>query len=147
MARALRRNHQHVEILAGLNKVKVHVETMREEQRRALLHIGLQFVAVNIGLQFVRRQHHDDIGPFRGFHNRHHLQALALGLLDRWGTGAQRHHNVLAARVAQIQRMGMALRAVADNGDILALDEIDVGVTIIINTHVEGSLKCVVLHK
>jgi hypothetical protein len=31
--------------------------------------------------------------------------------------------------------MGMALGAVADNGDVLALDKIDVGITIIIDTH------------
>ena len=32
--------------------------------------------------------------------------------------------------------MGMALGAVADNGDVLALDEINVGITIILDTHI-----------
>jgi hypothetical protein len=31
--------------------------------------------------------------------------------------------------------MGVALAAIADDDDLLALDEVQVGVTIIINTH------------
>ena len=43
--------------------------------------------------------------------------------------------HVLDARVTQIQRVGVALAAVADDGDLLALDEVQVGVAIVVNTH------------
>ncbi len=37
----------------------------------------------------------------------------------------------LDARVAEVQRVGVALRAVADDGDLLALDEGEVGVLVV----------------
>src|SRR5690606_924360 len=41
----------------------------------------------------------------------------------------------LAARVAEVQRMGMPLRTIADDGDLLALDELDVAVLIVEDLH------------
>ncbi len=43
--------------------------------------------------------------------------------------------DLLDAGVAQIERMGVALAAVADDGDLLALDQVQVGVAIVVNTH------------
>ena len=37
--------------------------------------------------------------------------------------------------------MRMALAAIADDGDLLALDEIDVGITVVINTHEHSLLE------
>jgi hypothetical protein len=37
--------------------------------------------------------------------------------------------------------MRMALAAVADHGDLLALDQIDIGIPIVINAHVLCSLQ------
>ena len=37
--------------------------------------------------------------------------------------------------------MGMALAAIADDGDLLAFDEIDVGIAIVINAHGESLLQ------
>ena len=42
----------------------------------------------------------------------------------------------LHAGIAQVQRVGVALAAVADHGHLLALDQIDVGITIVIDAHV-----------
>src|SRR5690606_37671233 len=42
----------------------------------------------------------------------------------------------LDARVGQVLGVGMALRAIADHGDLLALDEGEVGVLVVINLHV-----------
>src|SRR4029077_7366734 len=66
----------------------------------------------------------------------HDLELLAFGLLDALRALAQRHHDLLDPGVAQIERMGMALAAIADDGDLLALDQVQVGVTIVVNTHV-----------
>ena len=51
------------------------------------------------------------------------------------GALAQRDGDVLHAGIAQVQRVGMALAAVADDGHLLALDQIDVGVAIVIDAH------------
>ena len=42
VARPLGRDHQHVEILARIDEVEMDVEAMREQQGRALLHVGVQ---------------------------------------------------------------------------------------------------------
>src|SRR5690606_33584226 len=53
--------------------------------------------------------------------------------------GLEADRQFLRARILQVERMGASLRAVADNGDLLALDEVQVCVTIIINTHARSS--------
>ena len=114
----------------------MHVEAVREHQRRALLHVGVQVVAIDVALQFVRRQHHHDVGPFGGLGDFHDLELLALGLLDALRGLAQRDRHVLDAGIAQIERMGMALAAIADDGDFLALDQVQVGIPVVINAHI-----------
>ncbi len=58
-----------------------------------------------------------------------------LGLFDALRALAQRHRDFLDAGVAQIERMGMALAAIADDGVLLALDQVQVGIAIVIDTH------------
>src|SRR6202011_1798652 len=52
---------------------------------------------------------------------------------------AQRDGDVLDAGILQVQRVGMALAAIADDADLLAFDEVQVGVAIVINTHGRSS--------
>src|SRR6185503_20563333 len=62
-------------------------------------------------------------------------ELFGLGLLYARGILAQRDANVLHAAVAQIQRMRVALAAIADDGDLLALDQVKVGVAVVVNAH------------
>ena len=135
VAGALRRDHQHVEIGARVEQVEVHVEAVGEHQRRALLHVVVQVLAVDVALQFVGGQHHHEVGPFGGLGDFHHLEAGGLGLLGGGRALAQRDGDVLDAGILQVQRMGVALAAIADDDDLLALDQVQVGVAIVINTH------------
>jgi len=135
MARPLGSDHQHIDISARLDQVEMHVEPVGEHQGRAVLHVGVQMIAVDVGLELVRGQHHDDIGPFGGLGHLHHGQLLGFGLLRRGRPLAQRDRNVLDARIAKVERVRMALAAIADNGDLLGLDQIDVGIAVIIHTH------------
>ena len=135
VAGALGGDHQHVEIGARLDEIEVHVEAVREQQRRALLHVGREFVAVDVRLQFVGREHHHDIGPFGGADDVEHLDAFGFGLLGGGRTRAQRHGDVLHAAVAHVEEMGVTLAAVTDDGDLLALDQIEIGVPIVIHAH------------
>ena len=75
VAGALRRDHADVEVGARLDQAEMHVEAVREHERRALLHVGVQVVAVDVGLQLVGRQHHHDVGPLGGLGDFHHLEA------------------------------------------------------------------------
>ncbi len=140
MARALRRDHQHVEIGPRLDQVEMDVEPVREHQRRAVLHVGGEMIAVDIGLQLVGREHHHHVGPFGRIRDFLDRQLDALRLLGRSRALAQRHGDFLHAGIVQIERVGVALAAVADDGDLLALDQVQVGVAVVVNTHVFGSL-------
>ena len=135
VAGALRRDHQHVEIGARIDQVEVHVQAVREQQRRALLHVGVQMIAIDVALQLVGRQHHHHVRPLRGLGDFHHLEARAFRLLRRGRALAQRNRHVLDAGILQVQRMGVALAAIADDADLLALDQVQVGIAIVINTH------------
>ena len=44
--------------------------------------------------------------------------------------------DVLDAGILEVQRMRAALAAIADDGDLLALDEIEIGIAIVIDAHV-----------
>ena len=136
VARALGRDHADVEVGARLDQIEVHVEAVREHQRRPVLHVVAQLLLVDVGLQLVRRQHHHDVGPLGGLGHLHDLELLLLGLGDAERALAQRDRHVLAAGIAQVQRVRMPLAAVADDGHLLALDQVDVGITIVIDAHV-----------
>ena len=129
------RDHQDVDVGARLDEVEMDVEAVREHQRRAVLHVGMEVVAVDLALQLVGGEHHHHLGPFRGLGDLHHRQLLLLGLGGGSRALAQRDGDVLDARVAQVQRVGMPLRAVADDRHLLALDEIEIGVAIVIDAH------------
>ncbi|MFT3811133.1 MAG: DUF924 family protein [Micropepsaceae bacterium] len=122
-------------ILARLDQVEMDVEAVREHQRRALLHVGFQVILVDVALQLVRRHHHDDVRPLRRIGDAHHLHAFGFGLGRGGRTGTQRHGQILHAAVAHVQHMGMALAAIADDRDLLALDEIHVRIAVVVNTH------------
>ncbi len=54
---------------------------MREEERGALLQIAGELLAIDVALQFVRRQHHDNVGDLRSLGDGQNLEPLAGGLL------------------------------------------------------------------
>ena len=135
MARALGRDHDDVEIGARLDQVEVDVEAMGEGERGALLHVGCQVLGIELALALVGGDDHDEIGPLGRLGRAHHRQALGLGLSGAARTGAQAHGQVLHAAVLHVQHMGMALAAVADDGDVLGLDQVQIGVTIVKDTH------------
>ena len=92
-------------------------------------------VLVDFGDLLVRQQHHDDICALDGFGHFLDLQAGVLSLAPRCATLAQTHRHVHAAFL-QVQRVCMALRAVADDRDLLALDQREIGVLVVKNFHV-----------
>jgi hypothetical protein len=89
VAGALRRHHQHVEVLAGLDQVEVDVEAVREEEGGALFHVGREVLAVDVGLKLVGGEHHDHVAPFGGLGHLHDLEACLLGLGHRGRALAQ----------------------------------------------------------
>ena len=111
------------------------VQAVGEGESRTFLHVRREVVAVQVGLKLVRGQQHDHVGDLGRIGRGHHGEAggRRLGAARAVGPGADDH--VLYAAVAQIVGMGMALTAIADDADFLALDQVDVGITIVIDAH------------
>ena len=138
VAGALRRDHEHVDVGARVEQVEMHVQAVREGQRGAGLQVRAELLAVQVALALVRGQHHDDVGPFGGIGRVHDLQPGAFRLGDAGGAGPQPDGKLLDAAVLQVQRMGVALAAVADDGDVLPLDQVHVGIAIVVDAHSIG---------
>jgi hypothetical protein len=78
-----------------LDQVEMHIEAMGKGNRRAIPDIGSNVGLVDVGLELVRRCHHQEIAPLGGLRHGHHLETIGLRLLDRGRTGLQRHRQVL----------------------------------------------------
>jgi hypothetical protein len=135
VAGALRGHHDDVDALLRLDQAEMHVQAVGEGNRRAFAQVVVDVFLVGFGLQFVGHGEHDQVAPGGGFGDAHDLQAFAFGLLGRGRAGAQRHDQVLRARIAQVQRMGVALGAVAEDGDLLVLDQVHIAVAVVVNAH------------
>ena len=113
----------------------MHVEAVREGDRRAVADVRRDLVLVDVGLQFVGRRHHHQVGPFGGVRHAHHLEPVGLDLLGGRRAGLEADGDLLGAGILEVERMRPALAAIADDGDLLALDQIEIGVAIVIDTH------------
>ena len=49
--------------------------------------------------------------------------------------GLQTHGHIRHAGLSEVQRMGVTLAAIADDGDLLPLDQIEIGIPIVIDAH------------
>ena len=135
MARALRCDHEDIEVRTRIDEAEVDVEAVCESDGGALAHVFLQILIIDVGLAFIRGQHHDDIGPLGGFRCSHAFQTGGFDLGTAGRVFTQRDDDVLHATVFQIIGVGMALAAVTDNRNLLVLDQIDVGIPIVIDAH------------
>src|SRR6185295_4781458 len=120
--RGLGRHHPHVEVLARLDQAVVDVEAVGEGERRSLLDVGLDEFLVHRGVVLVGQQHHDDVGALDGLVELGDLGAALLRLVPGGAALAQPDRD-LDPRFLQVLRVRVALRAVADDGDLLAFHQ------------------------
>src|SRR5690606_38803380 len=133
--RSLGGNHDDIDVVTGHDLTVLHVETVSECQRGAGLDVGVYFVALDRSDVCIGQQHHDDIGGFDGLGAFFDFQAGVSGFFPRCAVLAQ-PNNDLHARVMQVQGVGVALRAVADDGNGFAFNEGQVAVFVVENFHV-----------
>src|SRR5699024_4499506 len=141
VARRLRRDEQHVHARGRLDVAEADVEAVGEGERLALAQVGLDRLAVHLPLILVRGEDHDQIGPLGDLRDGADGEALLLGLGGGLRALAQAHADLDAA-VAQVQRVGMALGAEADDSDLLALDDGQVGVVVVEDLSHDVLLRC-----
>ena len=75
----------------------MHVQPVREGNRRTVADVGFDVVAIDVGLKFIGRRHHHQVGPSGGFSNRQHLETISFGLLGRCRTCPQGNRHVFRA--------------------------------------------------
>ena len=122
MAGGLRGDHHDIDIVARHDLAIVNVEAVGKRERRARLDVVVHAFAIDLGDVLVGQKHHDEIGRLDGLFNRRDLQAGVDRLLPGSAARAQADDD-LDAGLMQVKRMGMTLRAIADDGNGLALDQ------------------------
>jgi len=115
---------------------------MGEEQRRALLEVRGDRLGIDAALGLVRGQDHDDVGLLDSLGHREDLQALGLRLGPRPAPLGQADPDVDAG-VAQVERMGVTLAAVADHGHMAPLDHGQVCIIVVEHFSHVGLLQVV----
>ena len=103
---------------------------MGERQGSARLQVRLNFFLVDLGLVLVRQKDHHNVSLGDGLANRLDLKTLLLGELDRLGGRTQADDHVDTG-VTQVQCVSVTLRAVAQDGDLLAIEHGQIGVLLV----------------
>src|SRR5579859_4035489 len=132
VARSLWCDHAYINVFGGDDSAVTDVESVCEHQRLSLAHGRSNVFVVNCRLRRIGSEDHDDVGPLGGIGNGEHLEAGALGLLDG-PAGGRQADAYIDARVLEIQRVGMSLGAIADNGYFFSLDQRKIGILVVIS--------------
>ena len=105
---------------------------MSKSEGAAALEIRADFILIDISLLLIGNQNHRDVSSLDGLSNRQNLQAVLL--CDLLGLAALiQADNDIDAAFLQVQRMGMALAAVTDDSNRLAVHDFPVDILIIIS--------------
>ncbi len=134
MARRFRCDHDDVKVSTRNDLVVVDSKAVSEGQGSALLQVGLNLGLVQLRLEFVRGQDHDNVSCCNSGRHIADLQAMGLSLGDGAGTRTQAN-SYIDAGVFQVAGVRVALRTVADDGNFLALDDAQITIFIVIDLH------------
>src|SRR6266571_3981183 len=114
---------------------------MGESERCALSDIGFDFGFVNGSDVFVRHQHHHEVGPFDRLRDLLDVHAGFFCLVPG-GAALPQADRDFHSRVVQVQGVGVSLRPIAHDRDLLALDERQVSVLVVIDFHAVSFWFC-----
>ena len=103
---------------------------MAEQQHVALGDAVAQFVLPHFAMELVGDEDHDQVAPAGGLHRGQHLEPLLACLRHRGGVLAQADDHVDAG-VLEVECVGVALGAVADDRDRLAREQSQIGVVVV----------------
>ena len=135
VARALGCDHDHVDLGGRIDQSEMNVEPVCEGERAARFHLARDFIGINRRLMLVGCEDHQDVGPFGGFGDGLDRESGPFGLLGTGRPRTQRDGDFAHAAVAQVLRMRVTLAAIADNDDLLVLDQLLVAIGVVVNLH------------
>ena len=96
------------------------------------LRFGRDLFGVQLGRGLIGNQNHDHVGPLSDVGDGVDFKAGLLRLGNGFGVGGKAYFH-LNAGVLEVEGVGVALRAVADDGHFLGLNEGKVGVVIVVS--------------
>jgi hypothetical protein len=126
----LGRDHAHVHARGRRDEVVPDVEAVGEEQRVALDQGRRDRLGVQLPLQVVRDQDHDQVGFLARLGGRDDPQAVVGRLLPALGALGQPDPDVHAG-VTERERVRVALAAIPENGHVPSLDDGQVGAVVV----------------
>ena len=132
VAGPLGRHHADVHPGGGVDQLVTDVEAVGEHQHVARLEVGGDGGVVERPLAGVRDQHHDHVGLGGGLRGGEDAQPLRLGRRPALAGLGETDPDVVPG-VAQVEGVGVALRAVAEDGDLLPLEGRRVGVGVVVH--------------
>src|SRR5438093_235140 len=132
VARRLGRDHGHVHIGRRHHLVEVDVEAVGEHEHLATAESALDLALEHLALALVGQQDHDHARHLGGLVDGRHAEPVLLGLRPALGALVEPHHDVLAG-VLEVQRVAVALAAVADDRDLPALEQAEIGVRVVVD--------------
>ena len=138
MARTLRSAHNNVNAFGSLDVAVVDVEAVSESKSLARLEVLFNMVLVNLGLLLVGNEDHNEICFLSSLIHRGDLQASLFCDSPVLGAFAKTNANVNAG-ILQVQCVCMALRAVADDSYLHALDYLRIDILFVIDRYSHGS--------
>src|SRR5215207_5728299 len=101
--------------------IEVDVKPVGEEQQHTLREVRGDLCFEHRRLPLVREQHHHHVRPTDGVGGVHYGEALVLGLPSARAALVEPDGD-LAARVFEVQRVGVSLAAIAQDGDLALYD-------------------------
>ena len=126
VARSLRCDQDHVQIIARRDSSVMYVESVGEQNRRIRAD-HRQDSCVDFRLNHVGREKGDQTGPFGSLLEGLDRKSVVLGPGPRGAVRTQTHRHVIA-RVPQVQGMGASLAAIAQDRDPFTAKRLRMGV-------------------
>ena len=131
VAGRLGRDHGHVDILRRDDLAEVDIEAMREHEGLSGLQVRGDLLLVDGALMVVGDQDHHDVGGLAGFGRGHDVETGRLGFVPVGAAGDVGNHDVDSG-IPEVESVGMALAAVADDGYRAALERTQISIFFVI---------------
>ena len=133
VARALGRNHDNVDVLRGLDATKVDIEAVCKRKRLAFGEVGFDAFLVKLRLLFVVDKNHDKVCFCSSFRSRHNRNALLFSLCPALAA-LVKTYDYVHARILEVERVCVTLRAVADDRYCLTVQFVQIAICLIKNS-------------
>ena len=134
MAWPFRGNHKDIDPGGRNDPFEMNIKPMAKGQIVPTLQSRTNFLFVNLSLEFIGQENHDDISNLSSLSGLHDLEARLFRLGPRATFPLQPHH-YLDSRIPKVIGVGMALAAIAKNSYPLPFKMLQIRVLVIVDLH------------